>query len=118
MVVEVQRRDGHGEGPPESRGPAARAAAPGRSPAARDAARAPFRLDYTTWCHSWLRRSAPSSLCSIPTPHDLRHTFGSWLSDRGVPLMEIMVTMGHSSLRATERYMHAGPAGWAERWPP
>lgn len=42
-----------------------------------------------------------------PTMHDLRHTFGSWLAEGGVPPTDIMALMGHGSLRATERYMHA-----------
>jgi integrase len=43
----------------------------------------------------------------LPTIHDLRHTFGSWLAEGGVPPTEIMALMGHGSLRATERYLHA-----------
>src|SRR5574340_1100919 len=36
-----------------------------------------------------------------PTPHDLRHSFGSWLAEAGVPPHEIQALMGHSTLRAT-----------------
>jgi integrase len=46
----------------------------------------------------------------LPTPHDLRHTFGSWLAGAGVPPTDIMALMGHSTLRATERYLHSGDA--------
>lgn len=42
-----------------------------------------------------------------PTPHDLRHTFGSWLADDNVPPHEIAALMGHGSLRSVERYIHA-----------
>lgn len=42
-----------------------------------------------------------------PTPHDLRHTFGSWLAAGGVSPTDIMSLMGHSTLRATERYLHS-----------
>lgn len=45
-----------------------------------------------------------------PTPHDLRHTFGSWLADRGVPPSDIASLMGHKSLRSVERYIHATEA--------
>lgn len=44
----------------------------------------------------------------LPTIHDLRHTFGSWLAANGVPPTDIMALMGHSTLRATERYLHSG----------
>jgi integrase len=42
-----------------------------------------------------------------PTPHDLRHTFGSWLGEAGLPTTEIAALMGHGSLRSVERYVHA-----------
>lgn len=43
-----------------------------------------------------------------PTPHDLRHTFGTRLADNGVGAHEIKKLMGHEKLDATERYLHAG----------
>ena len=39
--------------------------------------------------------------------HDLRHTFGSRLAEKGVDPFTIMQLMGHSDLRMTERYVHA-----------
>jgi integrase/recombinase XerC len=36
--------------------------------------------------------------------HSLRHTFGSFLAEAGVPLQEIQRIMGHSSVRVTEIY--------------
>lgn len=45
-----------------------------------------------------------------PTPHDLRHTFGTRLAEQGVPQHEIMALMGHEDPRASQRYMHAGEA--------
>ncbi len=43
-----------------------------------------------------------------PTPHDMRHTFGTRLAEQGVPQHEIMALMGHKDVRAVQRYMHAG----------
>jgi len=40
------------------------------------------------------------------TLHTLRHTFGSWLAIRGVPLRAIQKLMGHKSIVTTERYAH------------
>jgi integrase len=45
-----------------------------------------------------------------PTPHDLRHTYGSWLAEDGVPPQQIAALMGHKSIRSTERYIHATEA--------
>lgn len=42
-----------------------------------------------------------------PTPHDLRHTYGTRLAENGVPQHEIMALMGHESLASSQRYMHA-----------
>lgn len=66
-------------------------------------------VDYT----NWRRRVFVPAVCAAglaephPTPHDLRHTYGSWLAENGVPPVDIMTLLGHSSLRATERYMHS-----------
>ena len=45
-----------------------------------------------------------------PTPHDLRHTYGSWLGEAGMPTSQIAALMGHASLRSVERYVHATEA--------
>lgn len=41
--------------------------------------------------------------------HSLRHTFGSWLAQAGVPLYWIAKLMGHSNEQITERYAHLCP---------
>ncbi|MEV4846099.1 site-specific integrase [Micromonospora matsumotoense] len=43
-----------------------------------------------------------------PTPHDLRHGYGTRLANEGVPVHEIMALMGHEDLRSSQRYLHAG----------
>lgn len=42
-----------------------------------------------------------------PTPHDLRHTYGTRLGEHGVPSHEIMALMGHADLESVQRYLHA-----------
>jgi integrase len=42
-----------------------------------------------------------------PTPHDLRHTYGTRLGEAQVPVHEIMSLMGHADLRSAQRYLHA-----------
>lgn len=39
--------------------------------------------------------------------HDLRHSFGTRLALLGVPTLVIKSLMGHSTIRITERYLHA-----------
>jgi len=39
--------------------------------------------------------------------HDLRHTFATWLREEGVPELEIMQLMGHSSPNMTRSYAHS-----------
>lgn len=42
--------------------------------------------------------------------HDLRHTFASWLRQRGVSLDDIGEVLGHASSVTTQRYAHVGAA--------
>lgn len=41
--------------------------------------------------------------------HSLRHTTGSWLAMRGVPMRHIQAILGHSSTNVTEIYSHLAP---------
>ena len=41
--------------------------------------------------------------------HDLRHTCGSHLAQRGRPLKEIQEVLGHKSFSMTLRYAHLSP---------
>lgn len=44
--------------------------------------------------------------------HDMRHTYGSWLVQEGVPLAEIAKVMGHSDTEVTKLYAHLTDAGF------
>jgi integrase len=44
----------------------------------------------------------------LPTPHDLRHTFGTRLAEAGVELHDRMAAMGHDDVRSGMRYTHSG----------
>jgi integrase len=72
-------------------------------------------LDYTNWRRRVFVPAVERAGLAAPrpTPHDLRHTFGSWLAEGGMPPTDIMALMGHTSLRATERYLHAGDGRFA-----
>ena len=41
--------------------------------------------------------------------HTLRHTFASWLVQKGVPLHTVAELMGHKSIAMTQRYAHLSP---------
>lgn len=43
--------------------------------------------------------------------HSLRHSFASWLVQRGVSLYSVQTLMGHSSSTVTETYAHLLPEG-------
>lgn len=42
-----------------------------------------------------------------PTPHDLRHTYGTRLAEAGVPIHDIMALMGHEDMESAQRYLHS-----------
>lgn len=44
-------------------------------------------------------------------PTKLRHTYGSLLVAGGIDLASVKAAMGQSQITATERYLHARPAG-------
>ena len=114
LVVEVLRRDGTVKPMPKSS--AGQRVVP--IPEHVRAEVAPFvssgllfpGLDYDNWRARVFAPARERAGLADPQPtvHDLRHSYGSWLSAAGVPPRDIGALMGHSSLRSTERYLHAG----------
>lgn len=47
-------------------------------------------------------------------PHTLRHTCGTWLAQKGVPLFKISGWLGQSNERTTELYAHHSPEHLAD----
>ncbi len=43
--------------------------------------------------------------------HTLRHTFASWLVQKGIGLYEVKELMGHADFKMTQRYAHLSPEG-------
>lgn len=70
------------------------------------------RLDYSNWrARTWVPAVRRAHLDDPqPTPHDCRHTYGSWLGEAGVPVHEIAALLGHSDWRMVQRYVHASKA--------
>ncbi len=58
--------------------------------------------------HAWERACAKAKISGLCF-HDLRHTFATRLRAKGVPEMDIMSLLGHTTLQMTSRYTHAMP---------
>lgn len=54
-------------------------------------------------------RAVKDAELSDVTPHTLRHTFASWLVQKGVALREVMDLCRHEDIRTTLRYAHLAP---------
>lgn len=64
--------------------------------------------NYNNWYTKNYRRLMESLPPDIPKidPHDMRHTHGTLLYERGTDLYTIMKVMGHSDIKVTQIYVH------------
>lgn len=120
MVVEVLQRDGSIRAYPKSSAgqrlvPLGSRAAEALMPFLPSSGRVFEGLDYTNWRRRVFVPAVEAAALAppAPTPHDLRHSYGSWLADGGTPVHDIAELMGHGTLRATERYVHSGEGRFA-----
>lgn len=60
--------------------------------------------------HAFLKFRREAKLPEGINLHSLRHTYATWLAERGVPVGVIKELMGHSTITTTERYMQVRPA--------
>jgi integrase len=76
-------------------------------------ASSPYVIAYQGRRLASVKRSfgAAAARAGIPdcTSHTLRHTAGTWMAQRGVPMREIGGYLGHSETRTTELYDHHHP---------
>ncbi|MCE7001934.1 tyrosine-type recombinase/integrase [Kibdelosporangium philippinense] len=56
--------------------------------------------------HIWKPALTAAGITRRIRMHDLRHTHASWLLAGRADIQTVRERLGHSSLRATERYLH------------
>jgi integrase len=71
----------------------------------------PFNRAYTVAWQKTLKRAGIENF----RWHDLRHTWASWLAQKGVPLSDIQEMGGWETYAMVKRYAHLLPAHLAHR---
>ncbi|MFI2703458.1 tyrosine-type recombinase/integrase [Cellulosimicrobium composti] len=61
--------------------------------------------DQSKFSKVWTRAVRAADVGHV-RPHDLRHTYASWLLQDGVPLARVGKLLGHVSPVTTQRYAH------------
>ena len=60
----------------------------------------------------WARALKVAGIEGRVRPHDMRHTYASWLLQQGVHLAELARMMGHSDWEVTKKYAHLSEQGY------
>ena len=69
------------------------------------------RIAYSSFYRLFHRILAAAAISGLGiTPHALRHTFGSMLCERGVPVPYVKDLLGHEDIGSTMIYVHSTPA--------
>lgn len=71
----------------------------------------PYKRVYTKAWQKTLKRAGIENF----RWHDLRHTWASWLAQKGVPLNDIQEMGGWETAAMVRRYAHLSPAHLAHR---
>jgi integrase len=71
----------------------------------------PIKADYLCWS---LRKLCQEAQAPRVSWKDLRHTFATDLTRRGVPLNVVQRLLGHTTIQMTTRYAHTPDASLAE----
>lgn len=62
----------------------------------------------------WKRALEQAGIVDRVRPHDMRHTYASWLLQQGVSLPELAMMMGHADWEVTKKYAHLCPSATHE----
>ncbi len=60
-------------------------------------------------CKKFKKYAIKAGLNPMLKFHSLRHTFASWLVQRGISLYQVSKLLGHSDIKTTETYSHLSP---------
>jgi len=66
----------------------------------------PFALSYWQLRKGFITARTQAGLGPEVTFHCLRHTFASWMINKGVDLLTLSKLMGHANVSVTQRYAH------------
>lgn len=71
-------------------------------------------LDYSHFRRDRFDPAVAASGLEEVTPHDMRHTYASWLVQSGVKIEVLQALLGHASITTTQRYAHLADTQWEQ----
>lgn len=74
------------------------------------------RVTRLSYCGVWraVHRASTESIGRHVHPHTLRHTAATLMLNSGGSIIGVMAILGHTSIRTTERYLHAIPQAMSD----